>query len=66
MLRVEINHNEKIVAVWLTQNERLKTASSEILTLIENYKHKKYIVCTFISGESDITDITEQLLINAL
>lgn len=64
-MKMQVNHQNKIVEVWLTNNEQQDAALMEGLQAhYQQYKEKKYKVAVFYSGKRDLTDLTEELLLH--
>ena len=60
---VTINHDKKLVTVWLSNAEKADPVISESLKHIyKKYNDMKYTVCVFKSGGNDLPDCTSALL----
>ena len=60
---VTINHDKKLVTVWLSNAEKADPVISESLKPIyKKYNDVKYTVCVFKSGSNDLSDCTSALL----
>lgn len=62
-MEVNIQHNQKVVEVWLTTSEKQDASLSEKLkTLYRKFKGKGYLVAVYLSGKQDLCEISSQLL----
>ena len=63
-MHIEIKEQSKIVALWLTKEERDDPAFRESLKpLYQKYKDQKYLVAVYLSGEEDLYQQTRDLLL---
>ena len=61
-MTMEVCETTRIVYYWLSRDER-----DGISTLNEDYrrwKSKGYKVCTFVSGDGNLVDLTKDLLVH--
>lgn len=64
-MKVNINEKNKIVALWLNNQENWQTNLPEnIERIIEEYKQKKYRICIYQSGNDDVKTNFLQLILN--
>lgn len=64
-MRIAINKDSKIVALWLNSQENLQmNVPINIKNEIEEYKQKKYKVCIYQSGNEDLKKNLLNLVIN--
>lgn len=64
-MRVSINDNSKIIALWLSNEDNMETnISKNVKEVIEKYQSKKYKVCMYQSGNDDIKSNFLQLILN--
>lgn len=64
-MKININEKNKIVALWLNNQENLQTNLPEnIEKIIEEYKKKKYRICIYQSGNDDVKTNFLQLILN--
>lgn len=64
-MRVSINDDSKIIAVWLNNEENTETnLPKNVSEIVEKYKSKKYKVCMYQSGQDDIKNNFLQLILN--
>lgn len=62
-MEINVRHDNKIVEVWLTNEEKKDSNLREALNpLYRKYKAEKYLVAVFQSGERDLTDATSDLV----
>lgn len=62
-MEINVRDSNKIVEVWLTQEEKQNANLRERLKpLYQEYKAKKYLVAVFESGERDLEELTGSLL----
>ena len=62
-MKIEICEKQKIVYYWMTQEER--DSNQEMLTAEhKEWKKKKFRVCTFISGQGNLTELTKELIVH--
>ena len=63
-MEVKVDHDMKLVEIWLTKAEQEDTALRESLRLqYQAYKEKKYMVAQFHSGTQDLYGLTRDLLL---
>ena len=65
-LQIDLLHNQKTVAVWLTRAERDdESVMSRLRSLRSEYKAKKYTVAEYHSGSCDLhTSVLDLLTYN--
>ncbi len=64
-MMVDVCENPNIVYYWLTQAEKKNEDLQKTLTAQrKDWKNKGYKVCTFISGEGNLVDLTKDLLVH--
>ena len=64
-MKMQVNHQKKIVEVWLNNQEQQDAALMESLQAhYQQYKEKKYKVAVFRSGGRKLPDLTEELLLH--
>lgn len=64
-MTVDVCENPNIIYYWLTKAEKENKALQKTLMEQRNlWKTKGYKVCTFISGEGNLVDLTKDLLIH--
>ena len=64
-MRVSINENSKIIALWLNNEENVETnLPKNVIEIIEKYKNEKYKVCMYQSGKEDLKSNFLQLILN--
>ena len=64
-MRVSINDNSKIIALWLNNEEKIETnLPKNVIEIIEKYKNEKYKVCMYQSGQEDLKSNFLQLILN--
>ena len=64
---LDVREKDKIVEIWLTNDEKRNTALREKLRpLYKEYKNKKYTVAVFESGEKSLYDNVESLVLHNL
>lgn len=64
-MRVSINENSKIIALWLNNEENIETnLPKNVIEIIEKYKNEKYKVCMYQSGQEDLKSNFLQLILN--
>jgi len=64
---INVHEQNKIVEIWLTNEEKRDTALRENLRpLYREYKDKKYTVAVFESGEGSLFDNMESLVLHNL
>ena len=64
---MEINTNEekRIVSVWLTNEEKERPSiQQELRHLAVHNKERKYKTAVFLSGDKDLVDTTQSLLLH--
>lgn len=62
-MEIDIRDSSKILAVWLTQEEKGDVNVRERLKpLYQEYTAKKFLVAVFESGEQDLEELTGSLL----
>ena len=60
---MNVNDDQKIVEIWLTNAEKQDAVVAEQLKPIyQEYKEKKYLVAVFQSGGRDLCEATADLL----
>lgn len=63
-MEVHVRDDSKLVEIWLTNAERQDELLQEKLKpLYRQYKNKKYLVAVFLSGEADLYEKTQDLLL---
>ncbi|MCL2109495.1 MAG: hypothetical protein FWH20_09165 [Oscillospiraceae bacterium] len=63
-MQITPNHNDKIVEVWLTNQDKQNTKLRQYLKpLYADYKKQGYTVAVFSSGQSDFLGKTTDLLL---
>lgn len=63
-MEIKVNHEMKLVTIWLTKAEQEDAALRESLRgQYRYYKEKKYMVAQFHSGADDVYGITRDLLL---
>ena len=63
-MEFSINHEKKLVEVWLTNDDQKNTELLENLRhQYKAYREKKYMVAEFHSGTSDLYACTRDLLL---
>lgn len=63
-MRLEVNEKDKLAMLWLTNAEQEDAQMQEQMSQkISEYRQQKYTVAVFRSGKSDLTDVTEGLLL---
>lgn len=61
---MEVREQSKIVALWLTREEKNDPAFRESLkSIYQPYRAQKYLVVVFLSGEADLYQQTRDLLL---
>lgn len=64
-MKLEIDEKEKTAFFWLTKAERDDKALRRSLEeQCLNYKEQKYLVAAFFSGEQDLIERTEGLVVH--
>ena len=64
-MKVSINDDSKIVALWLNNEEKAETnLPINVNEIVEKYKSKKYKVCIYQSGQDEIKNNFLQLILN--
>lgn len=64
-MKIDINDNSKIVALWFSNEENPKqNIPKDIEEEIEKYRNQKYRICMYQSGTDDIKKNLLNLLIN--
>ena len=64
-MKININDSDKIVEIWLTQEEKADAALRASLKPIYSiYKKKKYTVAVFESGDKSLFEYTKDLLLH--
>lgn len=64
-MRLEVNEKDKLAMLWLTNAEQEDAQMQEQMSQkISEYRQQKYTVAVFRSGKSDLTDVTEGLLLH--
>lgn len=64
-MEIVVQHNSKIVEVWMTKSEQLDTGiQSRLKSLYAAWKAKKYLVAVFHSGENSLSACTSALLLH--
>lgn len=64
-MEMHVDHQKKIVEVWLTTREQQDAALMEGLRAqYRQYGEKKYTVAVFCSGRRALTGLTEKLLLH--
>ncbi|WP_312634502.1 hypothetical protein [Oscillibacter sp.] len=62
-MEICVRSNQKLVEVWLTNEERQDTALREELNaLYQTYREKSFLVAVFQSGGQSLADVTSDLL----
>lgn len=62
-MEINVNHERKLVEVWLTHAEKNDPAVRERLKpLYAKYKQQRYLVAVFESGDRDLYQSTRDLL----
>ncbi len=62
-MRIDVNHEKKIVSIWLTNAEKNHQAIAHQLNgLYKQYKDQKYLVAVFKSGNGDLSSYTSDLI----
>lgn len=62
-MEINVNHERKLVEVWLTNAEKNDPAVRERLKpLYAKYKQQRYLVAVFESGSQDLYQSTRDLL----
>ena len=60
-----MDNNLRIVSIWLTNVENKNTSvRSEIKKISERNKERKYKTAVFFSGDKDLVDLTQSLLLH--
>lgn len=62
-MTIEICNETKIVYYWITKEER-DSNLDKLTTEYQEWRKKKYRVCTFVSGKDNLTELTKELLIH--
>ncbi|WP_317854569.1 hypothetical protein [Chakrabartyella piscis] len=63
LTKINIQNEKKVVAIWLTGEEKNSMETQEsLLPLYAEYKEKKYLVAVFQSGNGNLWDLTSDLL----
>lgn len=63
-MRVEVKEESKVVALWLTREEKNDPAFRESLKPVyRKYGAAKYLVVVFLSGEEELYPHTRDLLL---
>jgi len=63
LLEICVRFNQKLVEVWMTNEERQDTALQEELdALYQTYRQKSFLVAVFQSGGQSLADVTSDLL----
>ena len=64
-MEVHTNDETRIVSIWLTRAERgAPFLQREIKRLAEKNKARNYKTAVYLSGERDLTDQTQSLLLH--
>ena len=64
-MRVSVDDNSKIVALWINNEENITTnLPKNVGEIIEKYQNKKYKICMYQSGNDDIKSDFLQLILN--
>jgi len=64
-MEICVKDSDKIVEVWLTNDEKSNTVLRQSLQpLYDEYRQKKYKVAVFQSGHGDLLDNTTGLLLH--
>lgn len=63
-MKIELQHQSKIAAIWLTRAEKEDPAvRTQLQDLCAELKGKKYTVAFFLSGDRDLCQETSSLLL---
>jgi len=64
-LEVKVDNHSRIVSVWLTNSEKQKpSVRQELKRLCEKNKERKFKTAAFLSGNKDLVDCTQSLLLH--
>lgn len=64
-MKIEMDEKEKTALFWLTKKERDdKRLRSRLEEQYTDFKRQKYLVAVFFSGEQDLFDKTEGLVMH--
>ncbi len=65
LLKIEIDRQEKIVEIWLSNQEQQDVeAMKNLAEYYWKYQAEKYKVAVFLSGKGELTGLTEELLLH--
>ena len=63
-MEINMNHDKKLVTVWLTNSEQSDPQiKRELQQIYDTYKKKKFLVAVFESGSGDLYENTRDLLL---
>ena len=63
-MEINMNHDKKLVTVWLTNSEKSDPQiKRELQQIYDTYKKKKFLVAVFESGSGDLYENTRDLLL---
>lgn len=64
-MQIDINDTNKLVSIWLTNSEGSdENLNKNLKPLYKEYKAKKYKVAVIYSGDKDICELTEGLIVS--
>lgn len=64
-MKIEIDRQEKIVEIWLSNQEQQDVeAMKNLAEYYWKYQAEKYKVAVFLSGKGELTGLTEELLLH--
>lgn len=62
-MKIVQNDAEKRCEIWIFNSEKATYKQDDnYITAVANAKAKKYLVCTFISGEEELLPLMHQIL----
>ena len=64
-MEINVNESTRVVAVWLTNEEKGNASvQQQINQLCREYKERKYRTAVFLSGQGDLVNSTQSLLLH--
>ncbi|MCL2013521.1 MAG: hypothetical protein FWG69_00880 [Oscillospiraceae bacterium] len=64
-MEINVDNDLRLVSVWLTNAEKQnKSVRQELKALCEKNKERKYKTALMLSGERDLVDCTQNLLLH--
>ena len=64
-IEIRVNDDKKIAEIWMTNGDKQNNSvRAELASIYEEYSAKKYTPVVYTSGDRDLFDTTESLLLH--